>query len=255
MPRITTGLHRAIQYTPHSLSSNGTNGNYVTIGAGTNVYNYERTQPFSLVFWIFPLSFPTTGGHIFSEYDSTNPYKGRLVRIDGGLLRFWLISNFGTNQLKANYTPPPRGQWTRVIITYSGGSLLSGVKCYYNGVLQTQAPASEQTLSSTIISGSAQTRWGQWGGAGLAMPMNFLKFGLFNYELSNNQVQQDYLTGSMSGTAPIDYYETNEGSGTNLISTGTGANNGTINGTISWTSAIVPFTSRVNITQARTIIA
>lgn len=254
MPRNIATNRPQIYNVPYSLSSDGSNGNYVSIG--TNVYNYERTQAFSLIFWVFPKSYPSSGGHIFSEYDSTNPYKGRLVRIDGGLLRFWLISNFGTNQLKANYTPPPKGQWTRVVISYDGSSTLAGVKCYYNGVLQTQAPASEQTLSSTIVSSNAQTRWGQWGGAGLAMPMNFAKFGIINSVLTQTNVDEDYFSGLVrTGNPPVDYYETTEGSGTSLASIGTGANNGTINGTITWDSNKVPKDERQSLAQGRVQIS
>lgn len=254
MPRNIATNRPQIYSVPYTLSSDGSNGNYVSVG--TNVYNYERTQAFSLVFWIFPKSFPSSGGHIFSEYDSTNPYKGRLVRIDGGLLRFWLIANFGTNELKANYTPPPRGQWTRVVITYDGSSTLAGVKCYYNSILQTQAPASLQTLSATIVSTSASTRWGQWGGASLAMPMNLAKFGIANYVLTQTHIDEDYRTGQVrTGNQPIDYYETTEGSGTSLASIGTGAHNGTINGTITWDSTNIPKSQRRNLTQGRNPIS
>lgn len=218
---------------------------------GTDTYLFERTTPWSIAFWVKVKTFPSgSGGHIFSEYLSSGSYRGRLVRIDGGFLRFWLINQFSTNELKVNYIPPSRGRWVRVVITYSGNSAASGVKCYYNGVLQTQVSATE-TLSATIVATGVTAKWGGWGGAGVNLAMRLAKPAIIAHEMTAQEVADDWNDSAWSGTAPTDYYDLTEGSGTTVASSGSGAHNGTLGAGVTWDSSDTPGKARSAIAQSR----
>lgn len=253
MPRATASQRRAIIKYPYSLNFPGSSVDSV-INVGTDVYNYERTQPWSVAFWINPTSYltGTSVGHIFSDYLASGTFRGRLVRIDtSGVLRFWLINTFGSNELKANYVAPPLGAWTRVVITYNGSSNATGVKCYFNNVLQTQS-SSTSALTATIVSSGINTRWGNWGGAsGLGQAMYLVKPAILNYEMNATQVADDFKLSLWSGVTPIDSYDLTEGAGTTITSSGSGAHNGTLGSAVTWGTSIVPIGTRKNLTQAR----
>lgn len=248
MARLDVIRRRSVIDYPYALNFPGTNGNHMHIG--TDVYLYERTQPWSIAFWIMPKRFPGgSGGHIFAEYQSSAPFRGRLVRIDTGVLNFWLINTFGSNELKISYQPPPIGQWTRVVITYDGSSTAAGVKCYFNNVLQTQV-GTITTLSATIVQSSVSTRWGGWGGASVNLPMLLADPAILDYEVSLAQVADDWFKPN-TGATPIDRYPCTEGSGTAVASTGTGAHGGTLGAGVTWSSANTPMKARTVITQNR----
>ena len=248
MARLDVTRRRTVIDYPYALNFPGTNGNHMHIG--TDVYLYERTQPWSIAFWIMPKRFPGgSGGHIFAEYQSSAPFRGRLVRIDTGVLNFWLINTFGSNELKISYQPPPIGQYTRVAIAYDGSSSAAGVRCKYNNVLQTQVAAIE-TLSATIVQSSVSTRWGGWGGAGVNLPMLLAAPAILDYSLTDQNIADDWYKPN-SGATPIDVYGLTEGSGTNVASTGTGAHAGTLGAGVTWVSANTPMKARSVITQNR----
>lgn len=253
---VATNRISLVNY-PYSLLLPGTSVNSV-INVGTDVYNYERTQPFSICFWINPTSYPTglSSGHVFSDYLATGTFRGRLIRIDSsGVFKFWLINTFGSNELRIHYQPPPIGMWTRVVVTYSGNSAASGVKCYFNNILQTQISATE-TLTATIVSSGINTRWGNWGGVtNLTFPMYLAKPSVLNYEMTAQQISDDYFSSVWSGTNPIDYYNLTEGSGTSIASSGSGANTATLGASVTWSSTIVPRKSRTAITQSRIAVS
>lgn len=249
MARLSAGRRRIVKNYPYTLNFPGSNGNHLSIG--TDVYLFERTQAWSISFGILVKKYNTgSGGHIFSEYQSTVPYRGRLIRIDTGLLHFWLINTFGSNELKVSYSPPPVGRFVRVVITYDGSGTAAGVKCYYNNILQAQI-STIATLSATIVATGVSTRWGAWSGDGVNQPMYLSRPSIHNYELTAQQVADDWYDANWNGTAPIDLYELSEGSGTSVASIGSAAHNGTIAGTVTWESTIVPMKSRTVISQNR----
>lgn len=252
MARLAAARRRLIKHISAVLK--GTTANNSRIDIGTDVYLWERTQPCSYAFWIFPFAYPSgSSGHIFSEYGATAPFRGRMIRIDsaGSGLKLWLINTFGSNELQANFPPPPIGRWTRVVITYDGSSTAAGIKCYYNNESQPRI-SSIATLSATIVPSGVATRWGQWGGAtGLGMPMFLGKPAILNYEMSAAQVADDWYDQRFSGATPIDVYELNEGSGTSVASTGSGAHNGTVGAGMTWETTNTPMRTRSPLTQNR----
>lgn len=219
---------------------------------GTDVYQFERTQAWTIGFYIQPVDFPSgSGRHIFSEYQSSGIFRGRLIRIDtSGVLRFWLISTFGSNELKVNYAPPQLGKLTPVIISYDGSSTAAGVKCWYDGVLQPQSSATE-TLSATIVATGVSTMWGGWAGVNLSWKGNLSECFIDTRAWVQADVDDYIYDHEFSLGTPTDVWRMTEGSGTSVASTGTGAHNATLGAGITWVTSPTPGKSRTAIPQTR----
>ena len=251
MPRTAATRRRQIQNFPYSLYFPGTNGNDMSVG--TDAYPYERTQAWSISFWILPVAYPTANGHIFAAIQGSSPFRGWLTRLQttGGVtsLNFYLISTVNTNQLIANYAAPAIGRWTKVDITYSGNSNTSGVNVYYSNVLQTQT-STTNTLSATIVASNVVAKWGGFAGASQNANCYLADQKIFNYERTAQNIADDWYKPN-SGNAPIDTYSLTEGSGTSVASTGTGNHTGTLGAGVTWSSTVVPMKKRTAINQNR----
>lgn len=233
---------------PYALSFPGSNTNDMSVG--TDTYLFERTQAFSVGMWINVKRYLAGSAHIWSEYQSGSPFRGRLIRIDSGVLRFWLINTLNTNELKANYAVPPLNRWIRIVFTYDGSSTAAGVKCYWDGVLQSQV-SSTATLSATIVATGVSTKWGGWTGASANQPMFLAKPFVSDHEWTVTEVADDFYDSKFSGVAPVDYYDITEGSGTTVASLGSGAHNGTLGASVTWSSTETPMKARTTIPQNR----
>ena len=153
----------------------------------------------------------------------------------------------------AFYLPPAIGKWVRVVETYSGNSNTSGVKVYYDNVLQTQA-STVNSLTATIVSSGVTTKWGGFAGAGQNANMYLAAPTVLDYEMTAQQVADDWYKPN-SGNAPVDTYALTEGSGTSVASTGTGAHNGTLGAGVTWSSTVVPMKARSVIPQTRLTVS
>lgn len=251
MTRTVAGRRRAIINYPNSLNFPGTNGSHLHIG--TNVYAPERTSAWSIAYWILPKNNNVVNAHIFAEIDSSLPFRGRIVRYTASICYIWLLNTFNTNECYAGYKVPPVGRWTRVVHTYDGSSNSSGIKTYYNNILQTQT-TTKNALSATIIPSAASTRWGGWGGASGNYPMYLAAPAHLDYEMTAQQVADDWYKPN-TGTTPVDKYDLTEGSGTSVASTGSGAHNGTIAGSVTWSSTVGPMKARSVIPQTRLAVS
>lgn len=255
MARTASGRRRSVIDHKYSLNNaTGDNGNYMNVG--TNIYPYERTDTFSIEFLVNAFASSGTQG-IFYAIKSTSPFTGIIARFLSGSFVWHLVNTFSSNEAKATYTLPPLNTWTHVVCTYSGNSNTSGMKVYYNSVLQT-ASATVNTLSATIVDATAVTRWGAFPDGTGTTPFKgkFIPKRVFNYELSQAQVNDLWYDNKVTGTAAIDEYAVSEGSGTNVASTGSGAHNGTLVGGagITW-STDTPMHARSVITQTRLAVS
>lgn len=251
MPRLDATHRRAVINHPYTLKYPGTNSVYMTIG--TDVYKYERTEKWTVGAWIMPVDYAAgSGRHIFAEFQTGAPFRGWLLRIDtSGILRFWLINTFGSNELKVNYAPPPIGQPTRVIVTYDGSSTAAGVKCWFNGALQPQLSTTE-TLSATIVAaGAVVSTLGGWAGNLNPWKGWIGKSFIDHRQWTQTEVDADWYGQIFSAGTPTDNWQMSEGSGTSVASSGTGAHTGTLGATVTWDSANVPMKSRSIISQSR----
>lgn len=244
--RLLAQRRRKIINYPYSLNFPGSNGNHMHVG--TNIYAPERDQSWGIGYWILPKNNNVSNAHIFSEIDSTLPYRGRIIRSTGGLLYVWLINTFNTNECYANYKMPPIGFWSRVMHGYNGNSNSSGITTYINGVLQTQN-AVRNLLSATIVPTAASTRWGGWSGIGGNYPMYLNTPTYLDYCPTAEDAADDYYDAVLE-TPPLDIYGCTEGSLTSVASQGVGNHTATLVGSVTW-SPESPMKSRSTITQNR----
>ena len=250
MPRTVASRRKSVTNFPFSLYFPGAATNSV-MDVGADIYNYERTQPFSVAFWLYPLSYPVATRHILSDYLATGTFRGRFIRTESPtILRFSLVNTLVSNELRCIYIPPNLAKWTRVVFTYDGSSTAAGVKCYFDNVLQTKASTIE-TLSATTVTSGINTRWGNWGGGtGLGLSMFLAKPAVLNYEMTSGQVADDWYDSRWSGNTPVDWYPLSEGSSTSVASLGTGNHTGTLGAGVTW-STNTPGRARTAIPQNR----
>lgn len=146
----------------------GFNGvsSYISYAPGT-LFNSERTQPFTLTYWV--KSTQTTNIAFISNLDQGSGYRGKILygsaHTSGDLELEMINDNFAPNALKVNTGPIGwnDGNWHMITVTYDGSSAASGVNIYLDGVIKA-SPASSDNLSATIVN-SAITYVGQFGPA------------------------------------------------------------------------------------------
>jgi hypothetical protein len=160
MARSTAARRRTAIDMPYSLQLNGTTG-YSTHG---NVYDKERTDSFSVSFWI-----RTT--------DVTAVMVGRL-RV-AGTLTGWEVANnttlgvslniisTGTNLINTRFASQYMkfNKWVHITFTYNGSSDASGVIGYVNGMPQLMTIVSNSLTTSTLGSGVNFTIGARQGGS------------------------------------------------------------------------------------------
>jgi hypothetical protein len=119
-----------------------------------SVFNFERTDPFSIEMWIKPDR--NTEAALFTKIPQIHQagFKGYELAIDAsGTLRLSLISNQATgNALVANSaTPLPfDGKWHHVAATYGGTSKAGSVTLYVDGV-SVPTTVVQDNLTASIV--------------------------------------------------------------------------------------------------------
>jgi hypothetical protein len=139
-------------FAQRSIQFNSVSSQYVTFG---NVLAFERTQAFSYSYWFKTSS--VTGQHI-AKVPATADYRGyRMALLAGGNPHFTLTSDEVTaNSLQVSGTTASLadGNWHHIVWTYAGTSLVSGVKCYVDGVAVAMSTVAND-LSGTIVTTTA----------------------------------------------------------------------------------------------------
>jgi hypothetical protein len=131
-----------------SVTFGGTD-EYVTMG---NVLGFERTDAFSLSFWIRKPD--SSAAAVLAKMDDS--YVGWRVYSETGI-SFDLINNPTTNRLTVDSGILLADQlWHHVAITYDGSSSALGVAIFLDGV-QVSTTTSYNTLSASIVNAAALT--------------------------------------------------------------------------------------------------
>lgn len=161
---------------------------YITMG---DVINFERTDPFSLSFWIKRSSAGTTQIP-FAKKDSTAPVAGWMIRITTISKLEFIISHEAGNEayISTSSTFTSTSDWYHIVATYNGSSLAAGMKIYVNGVAQATSTVTNN-LSDTIITASSLNIGARDDGA---TPFNGLvdDARIYNRELSSGEVTALY---------------------------------------------------------------
>ncbi len=147
-----TGAAKTIGKLGQGLSFNGTS-DYISVANESN-FDFDKSNPFTISGWIYRKS-SNTFDNIFSKFDGTTNYRGY------GLY----FNNSGSNYLygTVNYGPTNDGiyvyttsaisnnRWTHVTMTYDGSVQASGVKLYFDGVLQPMFTDENDLVGASIL--------------------------------------------------------------------------------------------------------
>jgi hypothetical protein len=134
----------------YSLFFDGVN-DYVNLGTNA-VFEKERTDSFSLSFWFKPRAFAST--YIYSKR-ATSVAAGISINMVGGGGLVFEIANSSTLKVAGRVTGFIAGTWYFCTMTYAGTSLLSGLKVYINGVLQTLSNTTDTLATNSIATASS----------------------------------------------------------------------------------------------------
>lgn len=143
-------------YSLKCVSFGGTD-EYATMG---NVLAFERTDPFSISFWM--KSTNTGGGYILSKYDYTTNKGYRLFGSSGGNSVVWSISSAAGVTISRGSVSAPFacGAWSHVVLTYDGGSASPGLHIWRNAA-SIDNTVSGGPLAATIVT-TAPFQLGAW---------------------------------------------------------------------------------------------
>jgi hypothetical protein len=120
-----------------------------TINFG-NVLDFERTDPFSWAFWVFPRT--SSNNTIIATLTNTN-FFGYEINLLSGRVLFSLISGGGGNSARIRSNQAVTlNMWNSIVCTYDGSSSVSGMETYINNISGNATVAN--TLSGSILGGN-----------------------------------------------------------------------------------------------------
>lgn len=143
----------------YSATFDGVN-DYLELG---DVFNYERTVPWSRSFWFRPTSMAAT----HTMFARKNVGVGTMVQVQGnGRVYVELRNTNSTNHLAVQ---GPTGNvlintWYNLVVTYDGSSTPAGIQAYLNGSVVTLSTVLN-TLTSSILSPGVTAQIGAVSGA------------------------------------------------------------------------------------------
>lgn len=158
--------------------------------------NGSTDLPFSYSFWVKPTNFSQNSWMISKRNLNQNEYQVT-VNVTTGTVGFAIMSLNGSNSIGTTSTETlTAGQWKHIVVTYTGNSLASGLKIYFNGVLCTLTPSSAGSYvamnNGTSVVGIGS--WAQFPTSGVIGLMD--EVGLWSIELSQAQVSRLYNGGA-----------------------------------------------------------
>jgi len=189
---------------------------------------------FSVSFWLKINS--TFGTEVFISKDAGGSNREWAIGTFSNLrrVRFFLKNQGGGSQqsIDGNTSLTP-GQWYSVVCTYDGrggSNAYQGLNIYIDGALESVSASVNQ--SYTYMSNtSAPLVIGSYASQGY-LDGSIDEASIFNTELSQTDITNIYNSGvpnDISSLSPISWWRF-EGTGTTAIDSGSGGNNGTING-------------------------
>ncbi len=112
------------------------NTDYSLATLGEKVGWFERTDPFTIDFWVYPDTTYTEASVFLHCEDWRLGYKGYSMHLENNHLKFQMSHAYPQNALevKTKKAIPPK-TWTHVTLSYDGSSKANGVRIYLNGQL------------------------------------------------------------------------------------------------------------------------
>jgi hypothetical protein len=101
---------------------------------GRYVGFYDRTQPFSFDFWVYPATEYENSQVINHRDDDNSGGGGYKLNLEKNKLSFYMIHNAPYNMLHVvSKQPIPAKEWAHISMTYDGSSKAAGITLYVNG--------------------------------------------------------------------------------------------------------------------------
>ena len=128
----------------------------------SNVLNFERTNPFSINFWI-KASVPQYYLAVINKLTWAVAAKGWriLSNYNGSGLTFTITDNHTVTDISLNLAGVLDNTWKHCCFTYDGNGNTNGMKAYLNGSLTTSGGSGNLTTTTT-----SNTNLGIFGGDG-----------------------------------------------------------------------------------------
>jgi hypothetical protein len=130
------------------------NGSSLITVANESQFDFERTAPFSVAFWVKYSS--QNNKVIIGKATGSIGATGWQIWLATGLLNVSLTNTDATNQVRVTCsdTAIDDDLWHHVVVTYSGSSTAAGVKVYFDSVSQSLTTVTNN-LNATILNNTA----------------------------------------------------------------------------------------------------
>ncbi|MEL6250692.1 MAG: DUF1553 domain-containing protein [Bacteroidota bacterium] len=110
------------------------NTDYSSAFLGEKVGWFERTDPFSIDFWVYPNEVYEEASIFLHCEDWRLGYKGYSLHLENNQLKFLMAHAFPSNSLQlTSKIPIPAQRWSHISLTYDGSSRAKGVNVYVDG--------------------------------------------------------------------------------------------------------------------------
>ena len=125
--------------------------NTAFLGGDDKVGWYDRTDPFSIQFWLYPDTLYKEVGILWHSEELRLGTKGYSVELDSNRIQFIMARAWPHNaiDLTTKQALAPK-EWTQVTLTYDGSSKSEGIRVYFNGKKQEVSVAFDH-LSKSIL--------------------------------------------------------------------------------------------------------
>jgi len=205
------------------------------ISMGNN-FNYDRLQAWTYSCWIKRTSIGTTS-MIVSKYGSANNSMFIFFPTNNRI-QISMINTSGTNSIvvETSTTFTDTSDWHLYTITYDGSSNASGIKIFYDSVLQSMNSPVYNNLTGTILN-TYNFEIGSRNNSSIGLLGLLDEFGVWNRALTQAEVTELYnggagrFYGETLWDNLLSYWRFNETTGTS-VADAIGGVTGTIKGNI-----------------------
>ena len=178
----------------YALDFDGSN-DYVTMG---NIYNFERTDPFTITAWFKTSS--ATDQQIAGKSNNGTPWNGYYLRLlNTGALDFALCNSGVTGDIANIYTNSTfkDGRWHHVAATSDGSASTNGMKIYVDGS-QAAITVARDALTATIQTSYPFQISGRNSASANIFNGLIDEVKVYNYARTSEEVKMDYTGGAIN---------------------------------------------------------
>ena len=230
---IMAAAGAGIVYTnTRSLLFDGIN-DYVDCGDNNNLSfgDGSSDSPFSISAWVKPDN-AAKFRLLFKQGSTLKEYFFQIA--NGKKLQMSLNNNSGQTIGRNGASDISTTSWSHVAMTYNGSSDPNGINIYRNGSLNNGGTFANGGTYTAMTNTSQPIELGKFSTTFADGRMD--EVAIFNSALSATDMSDIYNSGlpaDLSGySSLVSWWRFEEGSGTTATDSGTGGNNGTINGAI-----------------------